>query len=361
VRGLSNADLRRLIDGVAELHAEPSLDRLPGRVTSLLHALLRADSTSYTEVDPRRRYLLTVMDPPDEELVRRLPFFRRFAHQHPVIRYMQTTGDGRARTISDFLSDGAYRELALYREFYGPVHVNHQLAASLRTPPATVIAMVANRERGDFRRRERELFDVVRPHFVRAWENAAALARVDAERRCFGEALEGSRLGVIRLTRAGGVRHANRRARALVAAVCGTPLRRRLPDDVRARVRDALTPALDAVGPIDLGSGRRRVRLRVLRGLPDDGTLVVLEETAPAPSPALLRAIGLSGREAEVLFRVAHGWSSADVAVALGTSVRTVDKHLERIYRRLDVHSRAAAVACALEALGALPAGDAAS
>ena len=54
----------------------------------------------------------------------------------------------------------------------------------------------------------------------------------------------------------------------------------------------------------------------------------------------VLRAV-LSGREAEVARLVAEGLSNVAVAERLFISPRTVTTHLERIYRRLDIGSRA--------------------
>lgn len=63
--------------------------------------------------------------------------------------------------------------------------------------------------------------------------------------------------------------------------------------------------------------------------------------------PQLLpaEALGLTRRQAEILERLARGQSSIQIAHALHISERTVHKHLEHIYRRLEVPSRAAAVA----------------
>jgi ATP/maltotriose-dependent transcriptional regulator MalT len=64
--------------------------------------------------------------------------------------------------------------------------------------------------------------------------------------------------------------------------------------------------------------------------------------------PALERA-GLTPREAEVLRLVAHGASNHDVAQELELSVRTVGKHLERVFAKLGVTTRSAAAARAWE------------
>jgi DNA-binding CsgD family transcriptional regulator len=58
---------------------------------------------------------------------------------------------------------------------------------------------------------------------------------------------------------------------------------------------------------------------------------------------------GLSRREAEVLRLVAAGLSNAEVAERLFLSPRTVDAHLRRIYPKLGVAGRAAAVRFAVD------------
>ena len=57
----------------------------------------------------------------------------------------------------------------------------------------------------------------------------------------------------------------------------------------------------------------------------------------------------LTEREREVLTRVAHGERSKEIAARLGITERTVKAHLASIYTKLDVDSRASAVAVAIE------------
>ena len=57
----------------------------------------------------------------------------------------------------------------------------------------------------------------------------------------------------------------------------------------------------------------------------------------------------LTEREREVLTRVARGERSKEIAARLGITERTVKAHLASIYTKLDVDSRASAVAVAIE------------
>ncbi len=60
-------------------------------------------------------------------------------------------------------------------------------------------------------------------------------------------------------------------------------------------------------------------------------------------------AVRLTGREAEVLRLIARGCTYAQVAERLGMSANTVGTHIKNAYRKLDVHTAAAAVMRAIE------------
>jgi len=70
---------------------------------------------------------------------------------------------------------------------------------------------------------------------------------------------------------------------------------------------------------------------------------------------ALAAALPITPREAEVLAHVAAGMTNLQVARELSISVRTVIKHLEHVYRKLGVPSRAAASALAFQTIGEGP------
>ena len=56
------------------------------------------------------------------------------------------------------------------------------------------------------------------------------------------------------------------------------------------------------------------------------------------------RLAGLTEREIQILRLVADGRTNASIAQTLGVSPRTIAKHLEHLYRKLGISSRAAAV-----------------
>jgi DNA-binding NarL/FixJ family response regulator len=69
-------------------------------------------------------------------------------------------------------------------------------------------------------------------------------------------------------------------------------------------------------------------------------------------TPAQLEPLGLTPREAEVLFWVARGKTNDEIATVLGIGLTTVKKHLESTFAKLGVENRTTAAAMALERMG---------
>ncbi|MBB3387938.1 DNA-binding NarL/FixJ family response regulator [Rhizobium sp. BK275] len=65
----------------------------------------------------------------------------------------------------------------------------------------------------------------------------------------------------------------------------------------------------------------------------------------------LVKAFGLTLREAEVLLWVAHGKSNKEIADILDMSPRTVNKHMEQIFNKLAVEKRTSAATLAVKVL----------
>lgn len=79
----------------------------------------------------------------------------------------------------------------------------------------------------------------------------------------------------------------------------------------------------------------------------------VAKRPAGEPTPVLLEPLGLTPREAEVLFWVARGKTNDEIATVLGIGLTTVKKHLESTYAKLGVENRTTAAAMALEKMAA--------
>lgn len=79
-----------------------------------------------------------------------------------------------------------------------------------------------------------------------------------------------------------------------------------------------------------------------------EATAAVLESAGHRAGP-VERPAGLTDRESEVLALLARGLQTKQVALQLGISVKTADRHIQNLYRRIGVSTRAGATVFAME------------
>lgn len=79
--------------------------------------------------------------------------------------------------------------------------------------------------------------------------------------------------------------------------------------------------------------------------------LTLLFDERVERSASELTSIGLTQREAEILIWMSRGKTDREIALLCAISARTVQKHAERLYIKLGVETRTAAVMAAMERL----------
>jgi HD-GYP domain-containing protein (c-di-GMP phosphodiesterase class II) len=94
-------------------------------------------------------------------------------------------------------------------------------------------------------------------------------------------------------------------------------------------------------------------------GLFDIDAVVAVLDAAGQKVPRIVRPAGLTEREAEVIGLLARGLQTKHIARALGISAKTADRHVQNVYGKIGVSTRAAAALFAMEhglvAWGELP------
>lgn len=96
--------------------------------------------------------------------------------------------------------------------------------------------------------------------------------------------------------------------------------------------------------------GVRRVARVLGRGTGGDWVILLEEFDDAIHTGALALQFGLTAREAEVLLWLSRGKTNRDIGEILGMATRTVNKHLEHVFDKLHVETRAAAAAIATKA-----------
>lgn len=146
--------------------------------------------------------------------------------------------------------------------------------------------------------------------------------------------------------RRGTVTFASDHARALLTEYVGPLTDSRLPPSLIDWLGRAQQ---DWSGPFVAQRDRRRLVVRVLVSSDPEETVVAMEEQH-GPRSEELRRRGLTPRESEVLWWVTEGKTNREIGIILGRSARTIQIHLNNIYRKLGVETRTAAAMLALRA-----------
>lgn len=172
-------------------------------------------------------------------------------------------------------------------------------------------------------------------------------------------------LGVISLAIDGQVQFMTPQAEHLLSQYFAFQNSHTLPDPLQHWFKDQISKlayhsdvSCSSV-PFHLGSARQQLNVHLVSDSIGEQYLVLLqkqieEQKPPSLSIASLRSLGLTQREAEVLFWVAKDKSNAAIARVMDCCEGTVRKHLEHLYKKLEVQTRIGAVMTALERLGIL-------
>ena len=245
--------------------------------------------------------------------------------------------------LSELLPARELRRSGIYNEVLRPNRIRHVMTTCLvENPRVTGVLKMIRLDAGrDFSDRERDALALAAPHVRLAYANAETLADLARQARRFH--LVCDRLGVAALVSDSGGRllYASAEAQALCqryfeAARRGPAARTLLPAPLAA----LLAPfRAQAVFP---GRAGRRLLVRVARLDAEGEALLLLDETDAPAGPAL------SPREREVLHWVGEGKTNHEIGVIVGISSRTVQTHLEHVFVKLGVVTRAQAVAEAL-------------
>ncbi|HEY1989568.1 MAG TPA: LuxR C-terminal-related transcriptional regulator [Acidimicrobiales bacterium] len=345
------ARVTKVVEAIAEVEEPADFGTVALRA---LASVVAFDLGSFNEIDPDvpRAAFSAYPDegapmPPEV-----LKAFSDLVQQNPVLQHQRATGDGSARRLSDFLSQDELHQLELYQRVYQPLGVEFQVAVGLTAKAPLVIAFALNRKHADFIDDELALLDSLRPHLIQGYRNVQAMAAL----RSIDGALAEVGKAVIVLDASGVAGDPPPWALLVIEEHFGPRGAAGLPLPVWAWVEE------ERQG--DFGDGRPRIHrplsnvardrqlvIRFVPGVPGRAEALVLDEREPQRGAADLRRLGLTAREADLLWLLTRGETTVEMADQLGVTSGTVNKHLQNIYRKLGVTSRTAAVATASDAL----------
>lgn len=310
--------------------------------------LMPADSVAYNEADVVAGTITAEIRPPWMYEPRWRDAFARRSHEHPIIAHMAETGDLTPITISDLMSEEEFHSTGLYREFFGPLGAEDQIAFGLPSSPRMVLGVSLNRSERGFSAEERTILALVAPHLGEAYLAARARTVVAAGVEA---APAGEQLIVL---------DADDRVTALVGdpatllGKLGTALApgEPLPAELAGRIASRSDEAHGWYAGhryFSVETGGKPVSVRSFAGeFPDAIRILEIREEKDALGPDLAAELQITPREAEVANLLARGLSDQLIAERLTISPHTVKRHVEQIYAKLGVGSRWEALALLL-------------
>jgi DNA-binding CsgD family transcriptional regulator len=344
---------RRVLAATYDLHRHREAATYPARLARVVAQVVPCDSALLLTFEPASgEFRLDTWPAGQFAHVDRDEMSRLHRADHPFVARCRASRTARAVRLCDLAPTGAFARTGLYAHLYRFLGIEHQLMMLVASPDTRWRVIVLNRRSGEFSEEERSALEALWPHITLAQRNLRRATGAKAPAIAGDAPDEASGVIVIRST--GAVTVCNEQARVWLAEYFDAVFVARnvtLP----APLLEWATQRIE-----DEGGGRR---LRVVRRdafilsrgehclvadlIVDHGKdlhLMRLEKVALNAPAANLEALGVTPREAEVLCWVAQGKTNREVGMILGSSARTVQKHLEHIFQKIGVESRTAAI-----------------
>jgi DNA-binding CsgD family transcriptional regulator len=337
---LSQKEYTALLSALEKVYSISNLEGFPSGVLSVVRQLFPCNTICYNEITLPNSMTIWITEPanavPDPIL--KEAFMLHFT-EHPALTHYAHSGDGRSYRISDFISHRQFHNLTLYNEYYRQLNVEYQMLTGIFLTPEQMVGLAFDRDCSDFLESEKLCLDLLRPHLVQAYRNVQML---DLMKR----AAEQAGKQVLVVDRSGQTCLDNNNAWKTIAKYFRVMLSgKSLPDKLNSWInyeRDRFCQASDVPAtsiPLVVTNEKGKLTLKFIWGGKVAGSdLLLLEEEPASLYP------GLTRREAEILTWLSQGKTNIEIGEALSLSPRTVKKHLEHIYNKLQVHRRSGAV-----------------
>ena len=362
---LRQRDLVQFSKALEILYADTANATLSKRIVTALERVISCDFATHTLMDLRQRRFHRFSISNGVSNWPGLETLQNFFHEDPAANYLRRTRKSRVVKVSDFVSLRQYRSLGIYQEVFGPVGCDRRLGFAVQDKLGVDVTATLNRKHRDFSEEERTLLTLLQPHLLlansQAYAQEQALLAHAQERAGLGEAFGA---GLAELSTSGELLWLTSRAEKLLLEFFPNGHGRtneRLPTELAEFLPKALRPPEGALSIETLkpwrstwrfaGPDQRMLKVRVVpSGVPGRWYLLLGDRNALPPAQLLMHALRLTLREAEVLHWLKEGKTNWEISAILGNSEKTVGKHLENIFHKLNVENRTAAVRMAMEA-----------
>jgi len=331
-----NVTVRTLSDALLQLHGSGMHEDFPSRLFACLKSCLFCDFYSYDERTENESQRLEVYPASAVNLDLLSGWIDQRTDIHGIYRH------GRPPRIFRFCTPCRRFRNEFHSELLILLGQQHQLRVVFFDERSRV-DVVVSRSTQPFSGEECQMLEMLRPHLAQAYKSSN-------QSSFSSEAMGVADAGFLVTDRDGRIRYATAKARRLVGKYFLAESEQILPEPIQRWLKER--ERLDSVLPwqqLRVDFGRTSLSIRVMSDANPALHRLLIRETVQTVDAELLLELGLTRKEAEVLFWASQGKSNGDIAIILASKVRTVAKHLERVFAKLMVENRTAAVRAALE------------
>src|SRR5215469_1462716 len=331
-----NVTVRTLSEALLLLHRSRIGDDFPRRLFACLKSSLFCDLYSYEErtENQSRRIELYQATAVNVDLLS--GWIDQRPDIHGVLKYSGAPG------ILRFCAPSPLRGSELHDELLVLLGQRHQLRVVIFDERSRIDVMVSRSTR-PFSGEECQMLETLHPHLAQAYKSSNQSA-------FSSEAIGVADAGFLVTDGDGKIRYATAKARRLIRKYFLAESEGILPEQIQRWLKER--ESLDRVLPLQelrIDGGRTSLYIRMMSDADPALYRLLIREKIQTIDAELLLKLGLTRKEAEVLFWASQGKSNGDIAIILTSKVRTVAKHLERVFAKLMVENRTAAARAALD------------
>jgi DNA-binding CsgD family transcriptional regulator len=354
---------KRYFTLVQALHDSRSFDEVASLLSNQLPQQFENDHATIVLIKDGVELLQILGDSPSSEVGRE--HFDCVAGQlpkHPLLGKIDIENPGDLGfAASQYLEAGEYRDSEFNRGLPELMQANDSMAGRLANGWGRITLIFVCREEGVFAKEDRQVFDAV------LFTARAVLERIGSQnlehqfRKYMLSAGVGAPLSLFSMGTTREILPMNFMAIRKTEMWWGVdePFRKLNDEDyarVSAEMKEAwIDPVVSDFRPIELDLGGGPMTFYGLPKAEGEVFLVApIEGGSAVSSEEAVNAV-LTKRQKEIMEWIAEGKTSAEAAIILAISPRTVEKHLEAVFQRLGVENRIAAVRRFLDLKAGLP------
>lgn len=350
MKRLSHRDLQTVLTALLVLHTDLDAKTLPQRTIEAVEKIIPGNVIFFDGFGDNGKYTLHAWaNREDLYLPEGIEIFEQFFYQHPFAQDVIGNKIQSAVKVTDYVTQSKYERTELYNEYYRVSPLNRQMGLALPVASDLTIACTIHRWGKDYTERDRSILTLIAPYLGNCINNSFAFERLKLE-------IKDHSSGIIAVDLNGKIQFVNEFARELLAKYfTGEKMTdKSLPENLWSWTRQqdlANKKEFELPSPpLKIKNADGELTIRLIGSNQIQERTLLLEEKKFL-CPGTLEQLGLTRREAEILFWIAQGKTDGEIGTLLFISPRTVHKHAENIYVKLGVETRTAAMLRALDAL----------